>query len=86
MKSEPEFHDIGDMVILFKSLEVGLVVGIDDQYVMVKVRGCQEPKRVRFTEAFNKKWNFFLKKTVGDCWDLNISYYSPCHYKKAVDL
>ena len=86
MKSEPEFHDIGDSVILLKSLEIGFVVGIDDQYLMVKVKSSQEPKKVQFADAFNKKWNYFLKKTVGDCWDLNISYYSPSHYIKAIDL
>ena len=68
-------------------VSVGIfVVGIDDQYLMVKVKSSQEPKKVQFADAFNKKWNYFLKKTVGDCWDLNISYYSPSHYIKAIDL
>lgn len=37
LKYEPEYHNIGDKVILLRNLETGYIVGIDDNMIHIKV-------------------------------------------------
>lgn len=86
MRAEPEFHDIGDRVALIRTLEVGYIIGIDDYKVYVQVPKRPEPVVVPFLDAFNSKWETYLVKEPGKCWDMGVSYYSPQHYTKAKQI
>lgn len=52
-KSEPEYHGIGSRVILLRTLEVGYVTGIDDQWIHVAVGKARRKCRVRFIDLYN---------------------------------
>ena len=52
-RSEPEYPDIGSRVILLKTLEVGYVVCIDDEWMEVVVGKEHRRVRVRLTELFS---------------------------------
>ena len=62
LKYEPEFHDIGDEVIVLKTLEVGYVLGIDDNFVLVKLATSGEPQKFGFIEIWNRRWGMYLAK------------------------
>ena len=53
LKCEPEYHNIGDKVILLRNLETGYIVGIDDNMIHVKVGKEQRHFKVRFHDVFN---------------------------------
>jgi hypothetical protein len=48
LKYEPEYHNIGDKVILLRNLETGFIVGIDDSIVHVRIGADQRHYRVKF--------------------------------------
>jgi hypothetical protein len=48
LRSEPEFHDVGDAVILLRTLEIGFVMTIDDNYLHILLPKSKQPKKVSF--------------------------------------
>ena len=52
-KNEPEYHNIGSRVIYLKSLEVGYVVGIDDNWIHVLLGKQKRRAKLMFTELYN---------------------------------
>jgi hypothetical protein len=83
-KSEPEFHDIGSRVILLRSLEIGYVTAIDDQWIHVIVGKNKRKSRLRFLDLFNENWEMYLSKDLGKAWNLEVSYYTPSYWKLAI--
>lgn len=83
-KSEPEYHAIGDRVILLRTLESGYVIGIDDNIFTVAVGIRQQKYRVQFTEIFNQKWDAYLSTTPGAVWNHQLSYFTPTFWKEAI--
>jgi hypothetical protein len=71
---------------LLRTLETGFIVGIDDSIVHVMVGIEQKSYRVRFHEVFNENWIGFLAVEEGKTWNLEVSYFSPTYWKKAVDI
>ena len=86
LKYEPEYHNIGDKVILMQNLETGFIVGIDDSIIHARIGTEQRHYRVKFHELFNEHWSGFLAVEEGKTWNLEPSYYSPTYWKKAIDL
>lgn len=84
-KAQPEYFDIGSRVILLRSLEVGYVVGIDDNWIHVILGKGKRKEKVRFTDLFCESWQIFLSKQVGKCWNLQLTYYTPSYWKKAIN-
>ncbi len=56
LKSGPEFHDIGDRVIILESLKVGFITGLDDYMVYVLEAQTRTVRKVHFNQVFNEKW------------------------------
>ena len=81
-RMEPEYHNVGNRVVLLRRLEVGFVVGIDDHWLRVAVGKEQRLERVRFEEAFSEGWDFYLSSEPGRCWDYQPSYYAPTYWRK----
>lgn len=52
-KVEPEYHAIGDRVILLRTLETGYVIGIDDDHMIVAVGRKRKQHRVHFLDLYN---------------------------------
>jgi hypothetical protein len=80
LRCEPEFYDIGDKVVLLKRFEVGYVIGIDDHKICVKLPKKSEPVCIPFLDAFSSKWETYILKEPGKCWNMEVSYFSPQHY------
>lgn len=60
VKSEPEFHNIGGLVLILKTMKTGFIVGIDDHSLFVQT--AQELVKVGFLDVFNSKWAYYLQK------------------------
>lgn len=83
LRSEPEFHDIGDKVFILKSFMSGFIVGIDDSNLFI-----QTPEglvRTSFLGVFNCKWGHYMLGETGKPWNMDVSYYSPQHYTKTAE-
>ena len=65
LKYEPEYHNIGDKVILLRNLETGYIVGIDDHMIHVRTLNKSRHYRVKFHELFNEHWSGFLAVEEG---------------------
>ena len=60
------------------------MVCIDDNWVYVVVGKEKRKMRAKFTEVFSEKWEFFLARDVGTCWNLDVGYFTPTYWKKAI--
>jgi len=55
---------------LIKTFEVGFVIGIDDHKICIKLGKRPDHICVPFLDVFNSKWNTYLMKEIGKCWNL----------------
>lgn len=87
LRREPEYHNIGDRVVVMRTQDTGVITGINDAEVVVNISKKQHETRHNFTAVFNEKWAGELdKREKGSCWNQEVSYYSPSYFNKATEL
>lgn len=70
-------------MVLLRTQDTGVITGLNDAEVVVRV-----PKRLReyrfgFCEVFNEKWAYMLdKREKGACWNHEVSYFAPSYWTK----
>ena len=62
LKYQPQYHDIGDLVIYLKGLATGVITSIDDSMVYVYLAKKKKTIKINFKDAFNMKWLKIIEK------------------------
>lgn len=67
LRREPEYHNIGDRVVVMRTQETGVITGLNDGEVVINVPKKPYEYRYYFTEVFNEKWAGELDKREKGC-------------------
>jgi hypothetical protein len=87
LRREPEYHNIGDRVVVLRTHDTGVITGLNDGEIVINVAKKTHEYRYNFTEVFNEKWAGELDKREKDCcWNNEVSYYGPSYFNKVTEF